>query len=347
MALIQEYNKLYEQNSNIKKIYVNGTRVWPIKFIDYSEPFYVENITNSTETLSIKKSNSGAPTLSVQYSRNKLNWTAMSNTSTTARTLTVQPGEKIYLRCSANGWGNTSTASYRNSITGVSKVGGNIMSLLYGSNFTGNETTFPSTNTNAFAYIFRENSNLLDASELLLPATTLTAGCYLGMFTQDRSLVNGPKKLPAETLATDCYRSMFEYCNSLTECPDLPATTLANTCYRGMFIECTALTTLPKLNATTLAIGCYQIMFRYCTGVTEAPDLNVSTLVADCYRGMFDGCTSLNYVKCLAENNIDPTGNVYIWLQDVAATGTFVKKTGVTWSTGSSGIPSGWTVVEV
>lgn len=31
----------------------------------------------------------------------------------------------------------------------------------------------------------------------------------------------------------------------------------------------------------------------------------------------------------------------------VSPTGTFVKKAGVDWPTGNSGIPSGWTVVEV
>ena len=321
MALIQEYNKLYEQNSNIKKIYVNGTRVWPIKFIGYSEPFYVENITNSTETLSIKKSNSSAPTVTVQYSTNGNLWHNLGSTSTTALTKTIPAGTKLYLKASTSSWGNASTASSRNSITGVSKVGGNIMSLLYGSDFTGNETSFPSGSSANFRYLLRENSNLLSAEDLILPATTLANGCYCGMFSQDRSLVHGPKRLPAEVLTTDCYRGMFEYCNSLAECPDLPA--------------------------TTLATACYQVMFRYCTSLETAPDLEASTLVTDCYKGMFDGCTSLNSVKCLAENNLDSSGPLYIWLQDVAATGAFTKKTGVTWPTGASGIPSGWTVEEV
>ena len=114
-----------------------------------------------------------------------------------------------------------------------------------------------------------------------------------------------------------------------------------------MFVNCSSLTNPPSLPATTLATGCYQIMFRYCTSLETAPDLEASTLVTDCYKGMFDGCTSLNSVKCLAENNLDSSGPLYIWLQDVAATGTFIKKTGVTWPEGVSGIPSGWTVDEV
>lgn len=346
MALIQEYNKLYEQNSNIKKIYVNGTRVWPIKFIGYSEPFYVENITNSTETLSIKKSSSSAPTVTVQYSTNGNLWSTLGSTSTTALTKSIPSGSKLYLRASTSSWGNTSTASSRNSITGVSKVGGNIMSLLWGSNFVG-KTTFPSSVTNIFAYLFRENTNLITAESLLLPATTLKNSCYSGLFTNCSSLLYGPKELPATTMATSCYRGMFEGCSSLIKCPPLPATTLAETCYRNMFVNCSSLTNPPSLPATTLATGCYQIMFRYCTSLETAPDLEASTLVTDCYKGMFDGCTSLNSVKCLAENNLDSSGPLYIWLQDVAATGTFTKKSGVTWPTGTSGIPSGWTVEEL
>lgn len=334
------------ENENIDKVTDSNNVTIFEYFQDKTVPFYVQNITNSNETLSIKKSASGAPTLSIQYSRNRTNWTSLGSTSTTAKTLTVQPGEKIYLRANTNGWGNTSTISNRNSITGISKVGGNILSLLYGSSFTGSETTFKSTNANAFAYIFRENSNLRDASELILPATTLTNGCYSGMFTSCGSLIHTPKRLPATTLVTDCYRGMFENCSSIIDYPDLPATTLAPTCYRNMFRYCTSLTSAPKLNATTLAIGCYQIMFTYCTGITKAPDLNAPTLVTDCYNGMFDGCTSLNYVKCLAENVIDSTGNVNNWLRKVAATGTFVKKAGVNWDSGVSGIPTGWTVTE-
>ncbi|MBQ7742633.1 MAG: hypothetical protein IJT90_06915 [Bacteroidaceae bacterium] len=73
------------------------------------------------------------------------------------------------------------------------------------------------------------------------------------------------------------------------------------------------------------------------------------------YSYMFDGCTSLNYVKCLAtEFLVDPLvgntaeDNVMSWLNNVAATGTFVKAPSMNdWTIDSpNGIPAGWTVMN-
>ena len=308
----------------VLKVTRNNVVLWEKETIDYTEPFYVENISNTNETLSIKKSASGAPTLSVQYSRDRVNWTSLSNTSTTAVTLTVQPGEKIYLRCNTNSWSNERTDLldylYYNTITGISKVGGNIMSLIYGSNFTGQETSFKTNTAAQFACLFKNATRLEQAKDLLLPVTTLNEICYYRLFHGCTSLTTAPK-LPATTLAHFCYGYMFIGCTSLTQAPELPANTLANTCYEGMFVGCTSLTTAPVLPATTLAPYCYDSMFR--------------------------GCTSLNNIKCLATTGIDVQFSTGDWLSNVSSTGTFTKAAGVTWPTGTSGIPSGWTVVEV
>ena len=60
---------------------------------------------------------------------------------------------------------------------------------------------------------------------------------------------------------------------------------------------------------------------------------------------MFYNCTSLNYIKCL-ENGRDGGRATNDWVRGVAATGTFIKKPNTTWSTGNSGIPEGWTVLD-
>ena len=87
-------------------------------------------------------------------------------------------------------------------------------------------------------------------------------------------------------------------------------------------------------------------MFRGCTSLITAPALPATTLVDICYIAMFDGCTSLDNIKCLATdisaNNC--TGN---WVDGVASTGTFVKNASMNeWTTGTSGIPEGWTVIN-
>lgn len=97
------------------------------------------------------------------------------------------------------------------------------------------------------------------------------------------------------------------------------------------------------LPATTLSDSCYHSMFAYNTQITESPIITGGeTLGFECTNLMFFGCTNLNYVKCLTTN---PIGG-YNWVQGVAPTGTFVKKTGVTWTTGTSGIPTNWTVQD-
>ena len=115
---------------------------------------------------------------------------------------------------------------------------------------------------------------------------------------------------------------------------------------RSMFQNCTSLTTTPELPATTLAEGCYSHMFYYCTSLTSAPELPATTLASSCYEYMFQGCTRLNYIKCLA-TDISASSCTTNWVSNVASTGTFVKNPNMTgWTTGNSGIPSGWTVID-
>lgn len=124
----------------------------------------------------------------------------------------------------------------------------------------------------------------------------------------------------------------------------LPATTLKGLCYYAMFENCTGLTTAPALPATSLKSNCYAYMFSN-TSIRTAPVLPAQTLSTRCYYFMFSVCRNLNYIKCLAATI--PNETTSSWVQAVPITGgTFVKKAGVTWPTGVSGIPSGWTVIE-
>ena len=288
-------------------------------YINYSEPFYIEDVSGSNNTISIKK-NGPAPTLSIEKSLDGVTWESMGTTSTTAITATVPANGKLYLRCDTNNWSNASNKyNYINTSTGNFNVGGNIMSLLYGSSFNG-QTAFKGNYTYIFASLFYR-TNIVSAAKLLLPATTLY---------------------------NNCYQSMFQNCTSLTATPALPATTLTNSCYYHLFHGCTALTTAPELPATTLAQDCYYGMFGDCTALTTAPELPATTLVYQCYYGMFYGCTRLNYIKCLATDKSASycTDN---WVNTVAATGTFVKDPNMstsTWGTGVNGIPTNWTVQD-
>ena len=251
---------------------------------------------------------------------------------------TLNTGDKLLIRGTQTNY----YASYRNYFDsdGEVELSGNIMSLLYGDDFA-DKTELTAINT--FRGIFG-GLKVVNAENLVLPATTLTTGCYMEMFSACASLITAPR-LTAPILEPQCYYEMFNGCTSLTTAPTLPATTLASDCYGYMFYGCTNLVNAPELPATTLASYCYQYMFQGCTSLTTAPELPATTLANSCYYEMFYKCTKLNYIKCIA-TDISASDCLINWVYNVASTGTFVKAASMTsWTTGSSGIPTGWTVV--
>ena len=216
---------------------------------------------------------------------NRSTWTTLRAGKPTP---TVAAGSKLFWKGNYKGTSNSDYGKF--SSTGKFNVSGNIMSLMYGDDFK--DKTDLTGSDYCFYGLFEGCLNLIDVSNLILPATTLAQYCYSYMFRNCTSLTTAPE-LPAMTLAEDCYAYMFESCTSLKTAPELPATTLANGCYGSMFKECTSLTTAPTLPATTLANGCYAYMFQGCKSLTTAPELPATTLASRCYQYMFNGCTSL------------------------------------------------------
>ena len=298
-----DVSKLYVGSSAVSKVYVETTQVWPNSAPDYSTKYFTfSTISAGTYTFSGN---------ALDYSTdNGSTWTTLpSNTSTP----TINAGTKVLWR--ATGLTPTSGAGIGTfSSTAKFNVEGNIMSLHFGDNFTGQ--TSLSGLEYAYKDLFKNASGLTSAENLVLPATTLSKGCY---------------------------NNMFRHCSGLTSTPELPATAMTQYCYQDMFSNCTSLTTAPELPASTLAAGCYYYMFAGCTGITSAPVLSATTLSTACYQGMFSGCTNLNYIKMTAED-ITASNSLNNWVVNVATAGTFVKYSTTTLSTGNSGIPNGWIV---
>ena len=279
----------------------------------------------------------------IQYSTNKIDWMTVTSTSEGQTITTLNKNEIIYIKGNYQPYVEEGYVTFCNFVTsGEFKVYGNIMSLSNGDDYKNAKTI---ENDFQFYYLFGRCRSLKDASDLILPATTLTEGCYGYMFAFCTSLTTAPE-LPATILTERCYISMFSGCTSLTIAPELPATTLAEYCYYWMFNGCTSLTSAPELPATTLTQVCYYGMFENCSSLTTAPVLPATTLVSNCYRLMFHNCTSLNSITMLA-TLITGLGPLSKWVNNVAATGTFTKSASMTTlPTGDSGIPSGWTVVD-
>lgn len=177
-------------------------------------------------------------------------------------------------------------------------VYGNIMSLIHGDDFIDKTTVIDHMFYSLFYDFYGAEEGtpleclIINAENLILPATTLTDSCYGNMFYTCTGLTIAPK-LPATTLGINCYSNMFADCTSLTTSPELPATTLEIGCYSGMFSGCTSLTKVSELPATTLGTHCYALMFAGCTSLTTTPELPATTLTENCYSDMFDSCTGL------------------------------------------------------
>ena len=194
-----------------------------------------------------------------------------------------------------------------------------------------------------FANLFKNCQNIVDASNLLLPATELVYGCYAGMFANCYRLSTAPE-LPASTLAQGCYNSMFLGCSNLIAAPELPATTLANGCYDTMFSGCSRLTGI-NLPATELAPNCYQCMFQNCSKLSTIT-LPATELKYNCYGLMFTGCSHLTGIN-VAFTVWDNGASTDRWVRDVAPTGVFTKSSILDPYTGDSYIPNGWAINNI
>lgn len=173
-----------------------------------------------------------------------ITWTYLTNNTNTP---TIAAGKKIIWKGNGSIPGG-STGMGRFYSTCDFKVDGNIMSLVYNDNYSGQ------TSLSGLDYVFKDlftGTRVVDASGLLLPATTLSTGCYL---------------------------SLFSYCDKLTIAPELIATNLTERCYETMFQNCSSLTTAPVLRASILSYRSYAFMFENCFNLTY-----VKCLATDLY----------------------------------------------------------------
>lgn len=149
---------------------------------------------------------------------NTENWISntMSNLKQSADTIDIfdlVAGDKIYLKGDNNGlFSGYNVLKFKFNSNAKVKIYGNIMSLLWGDNFISNMNEIKYSYT--FIGIFSGLSHLVDASNLILPATVLSEGCYCDMFRGCSMLTCGPELL-AQKLVKNCYQGMFNNCSSL------------------------------------------------------------------------------------------------------------------------------------
>jgi len=256
-------------------------------------------------------------------------------------------GDCLYWRGQKTNYGENTNSGSRKLMdaTGAYAVYGNMLSLTCDSSYN------PSTpSAAAFWGAFKDDKNIrtLPDERLTLPSTTAPANFCRDMFLNCTGITYCPvDELPATDVYLHSYWAMFKGCTNMITVPTIGATNYnGDASFEEMFSGCTSITTAPELPETDIYAWCYNKMFLGCTSLVNAPVLPATTLKTNCYQNMFNGCTSLQTITCLA-TSISASGCLTNWVSGVPSTGTFYKDSNMDdWTTGTSGIPSGWTVED-
>ena len=291
---------------------------------DDSEPFTIEAVEAGTITI---KNQSG---LNLTYWSNRIN----GPQSSTAETITidVEAGETIIFYCNntAAGMGNFNITSSKDIY-----IYGNMMSLVYGEQYKG-KTDLSGCDYGILSFLFCQepegqtlNPTIKNhpTKDILLPATTLSDGCYCFMFSGCNNLTRGPE-LPATVLSEDCYHRMFEY-TGIVKAPVLPAAKLIGQCYGGLFDHCVNLKYVKCLatDITDTSHGEDGTTMCWLAGVAakgtfvkaSAADWSVKTLTDEALNGIPEGWRILNDGDDETEPSVegDVTGDGVVDTKDV------------------------------
>lgn len=207
----------------------------------------------------------------------------------------------------------------------------------------------------AYQCMFYGNSSLYSAPALPVPEDgVIPELCFANMFNKC-SFMNDISEIQTlfangVTLSGSSMMQMFYQCTQLTSTPTIKINkfTGSSAC-NAMFYQCTALTTnnitlADDCNTTAL---CMKQMFFQCAALTSIPVLTPKVIAESAYLSLVAGAKKINYIKCLA-TDISAENATYNWVAEVASSGTFVRPAASAdiWTSGVSGIPSGWSVTS-
>ena len=317
---LNSINNIMIGSTQAQKAYLGNILIWE-HMIPYDEQYFTIESLEDSNKISLTK---GGNNISLSYSTDDgTTWTNLSITGNTTFA-TINTGDKILFKGTNNSF--SSAWDKRDTFVCSKKfnVYGNVMSLLWGDDFE-SHSEFETGTTHNLCGLFYGITTLIDASNLILPAIICTTSCYNGTFRGCTNLIAAPD-LPATQSAQECYSSMFEGCINLEDAgvPEINLINMSQNCCKRMFImNRNSKITTPKM--------------------TKSPILRCTSGANGCYEEMFKGNGNLVEVTCLMQgNNISYKD----WLVNTSSTGTFKKASGTTWTSGTSGIPAGWTIED-
>jgi hypothetical protein len=292
---------------------------------DYSTQYFtIESLQDSNVITATKSGSQRSPIIYYSLDDGET-WSNQTLSSGTITFGTINTGDKIIFKSNSATWASAWNGYNKFNGSKNFKVYGNVMSLLNGDNFI-NNSEFTAGSAFNLCGLFYETKTIIDASNLILPATTLCESSYNGMFRAAENLVYGPNLLPALDVPKDAYSSMFEACTKLAEGPEILATTVSgDSALKNMF--------------------CMRRSGDAAAAMTKSPILRITNPqdYGNVYQQLFRGNRNITEVTILAEGTGLSFDN---WLANTPNSGVIKKLSATTLKSGYNGIPSGWTTED-
>lgn len=198
---------------------------------------------------------------------------------------------------------------------------------------------------NCYTDMYRGCTALTSANSI--QARSFPIQACMDMYHGCTSLVSTAAMI-VDDAALNAFANMYQGCTLLTDAENITINSFSGDAVcQNMFRQCTNLVDkVPTINARTSYTSCFGYMFYSCSKLTKSPQLPAETLARQSYQHMLQG-TRVDYVKMLALD-ISASDCLLYYLEGVpnVSTSIFVKHIDAQWTTtGSSGVPTNWTVI--
>jgi len=320
---------------------------WTVSLLD-TKYFYIENIYNGANTITVNKFGTPTTGTTLAYSFDKSTWTTVTYSDDVCTISIPNQNQKLYFR-SSDGLSQSSSNYYRVYSTNNINIGGDLKTLVDYTDST--IDTIPPYN---FYQLFYSSSSksakIVDTSNLTMDNIIyVDSNAFYNTFRGCTTLITPIRELPATYGGYQCYKSMYYGATSMTSAPIIKISntwsghTGNGSLFNSMFKGCTSLQSVDLSNisfsATGAAFGANS-MFDGCTNLRGPVVINNQGLQNSMTK-MFNNCSSLSDIRYLGSswNSSYATD----WVSGVSSSGDFYNIGGATIPTGTNGIPTGWT----
>ena len=318
---------------------------WTVSYLDI-DYFYIENIYNGQNTITLKKNGTPTTGTTLEWSSDKSTWTIVTyDANNEFSTAIPNQNQRIYLR-SSDGLSQSTSNYYQVYTSNNVNTGGDLKTLIDYNDPT--IDTIPSYNFYKLFYptTSSKTPKVVDASDIRMDGIIyVDSEAFHNTFSGCTTLITPIRELPATYGAYQCYTSMFRDCTALTSAPVIKLDSVwtgknINGMMTYMFSGCIALTSVDLSNIQFMGQQSALSMFEGCTSL-HGPVVINNQGTANSFANMFKNCSSLNDIRYLGSRwNTSYANN---WVSGVAATGDFYNLGQATIPTGTNGIPTGWT----